>query len=311
MIKNRSLLTPIMFALLVASSPALAASSRTFVSGGGTDAGSCPVTEPCRTFVFALTQTAPKGEIIVLTSGGYGPVTIGQAVSIINTSNFAGVTVAGGGDGITINAGPNDSVVLRGLTVDGGGTGSNGIVFNSGADLTVDQCNLINFAGGSTIGIGILMQPTSGNHNVAITNTTMDHNQFTGMFYGISGSTATTALILDHVSMKNNGIGVDINNAVSAAGGVVTASISNTIASGNGTGFEFFNATASLDLSYAVSNSTGISASGTTLAVGRSVIANNPTNSFFIAGGAVDSYGDNRITGNGPIHGTITPVSPQ
>ena len=134
MTKNRSLFAASMIALLVAASPALALSSRTFVSGTGTDTGSCPLATPCRTFAYALTQTASNGEIIVLSSAGYGTVTITQAVSIINTSNFAGVTVASG-NGITINAGTNDSVTLRGLTVDGGGTGSNGIVFNSGSTL--------------------------------------------------------------------------------------------------------------------------------------------------------------------------------
>src|SRR6202142_776892 len=137
MTKKLSSLAAGMIALLVASSPALAVgtASRTFVSGTGADTGVCPVTTPCRTFAYALTQTAPSGEIIVLSSAGYGPVTITQSVSIINTSNFAGVTVASG-NGITINAGP---VTIRGLTVDGGGTGSNGIVFNSGSKLTIDQ----------------------------------------------------------------------------------------------------------------------------------------------------------------------------
>ena len=123
MTKNLSSLAAGMIALLVASSAASASASRTFVSGVGSDTGSCPLATPCRTFAYALTQTAPSGEIIVLSSAGYGPVTIGQAVSIINTSNFAGVTVTSG-DGITINAGTNDAVTLRGLTVDGSGTGS-------------------------------------------------------------------------------------------------------------------------------------------------------------------------------------------
>jgi hypothetical protein len=314
MTKNRSLLTLSVFALLVASSPVLAAAARTFVSGIGDDVGSCPVTAPCRTFAFALTQTAPSGEIIVLGSAGYGTLTINQAVSIINVGFVAGVTVANGADGITINAGINDAVVLRGLTVDGGGTGANGIVFNSGSALTIDQCNVMNFAGGSTIGVGIAIQPAAGNHTVAITNTTADHNQFIGVLYGAIGSTATTTLVLDHVSAKNNGIGVDINNAVSAAGGAVTASISNTIASGNGTGFLFKNATVSLDSSYATNNGMeGVDLSGGTLTVGRSVIAYNLSTGLHNNGATVNSYGDNRIIGNNNPQtvGTITPVSPQ
>jgi hypothetical protein len=110
-VKGFSLLAAAVIALGFASSSAVAASSRTLVSGTGSDTGVCAISTPCRTFAYALTQTAPSGGIIVLSSAGYGAVTINQAVSIINTSNFAGVTVASG-NGITINAGASDSVVV-------------------------------------------------------------------------------------------------------------------------------------------------------------------------------------------------------
>src|ERR1700688_5045195 len=200
MTKTLSSLAASMIALLVASSPALAVgtASRTFVSGVGADTGSCPLAAPCRTFAYALTQTAPSGEIIALSSAGYGAVTINQAVSIINTSNFAGVTVASG-NGITINAGANDSVTLRGLTVDGGGTGSNGIVFNSGGKLTIDQCDVMNF-----VGSGIFMQPTSGNSNIIITNTTASNTQHDGVYYVPPSGTATATIAIDRVSANNS-----------------------------------------------------------------------------------------------------------
>jgi hypothetical protein len=285
MTKTLSLLAAGVIALLVASSPALAVgtASRTFVSGVGSDTGTCPLATPCRTFAYALTQTAPSGEIIVLTSAGYGTVTITQAVSIINTSNFAGVTVASG-DGITISAGANDSVTLRGLTVDGGGTGFNGIVFNSGAKLTVDQCNLINFTGN-----GIVIQPTSSNHDVVITNTTASNNQNAGVNYTPSG-TATTGIVIDRVSANNNGYGVLILNGAS---GAATASISDSIASFNANeGFHLNNVTASLDASYAISNVQGVFVFSATVALGRSVLMNNSQYGVLISSGTVNSYKD-------------------
>ena len=260
MTKRLSLLAASMIALLVASSPALAVgtASRTFVSGVGTDTGTCPLATPCRTFAYALTQTAPSGEIIVLSSAGYGTVNITQAVSIINTSNFAGVTVASGDDGITINAGVNDSVTLRGLTVDGGGTGSNGIVFNSGGKLTVDQCDVLNFAGVGSTGNGILIAPTSGNHNIVITNTTASNNQYVGVYYLPPSGTAATGIVIDRVSANNNGYGIGINN--NGSSGNATASVSNSIASFNtAQGFYFLNVTGSLDASNASSNARAVS----------------------------------------------------
>jgi hypothetical protein len=110
-----------LLALGLSAAPAQAGPNRTFVSGKGTDSGACPVTAPCRTFAFALTQTAAGGEIDVLDPAGYGTVTITKAVSIVND----GVGVAGiqGVNGVTINAGASDSVHLRGLTIEGLGSG--------------------------------------------------------------------------------------------------------------------------------------------------------------------------------------------
>jgi Right handed beta helix region len=295
MTKNRSLLAASIIALLVASSPALAASSRTFVSGAGTDTGACATTEPCRTFAYALTQTAPSGEIIVLTSAGYGAVTINQSVSIINTSNFAGVTVASG-DGITINAGTNDSVTLRGLTVDGGGAGSNGIVFNTGSTLTIDQCDVMNFENG-----GIVIQPTV-NNNIIITNTTASNNSTNGIYYNPQSGSVTTGIVIDHVSVNNNRlVGIDIGNSGTGINSAITAtvSISNSIASFNAGGFFLSGATVSLDASNASNNSDyGVLANSGTVALGRSVIMNN-TSYGLIYGTTVNSYKDNRIAGNG------------
>jgi hypothetical protein len=312
MTKNCSFLAASIIPLLAASSPALATSSRTFVSGGGTDTGACTTSDPCRTFAYALTQTEASGEIIVLSSAGYGTVTINKAVSIINTSTFAGVTVASG-DGITISAGTTDSVTLRGLTVDGGGSGSNGIVFNTGGRLTIDQCDVMNFVGGGfIIGNGILIQPTSGNHNIVITNTTVSNNQYQGVnYFPPSGSTATAGIVIDHVSANSNNVGIAINNSFGASG-TATASVSNSIASFNGGGgFYFANVTASLDASNASSNSSyGVAANtGATLALGRSVLMNNTGYGLDIAEGTVNSYKDNRIAGNGSGPVNVTPAT--
>src|SRR5215467_2941533 len=98
-------------------SSASAQVQRTFVSGLGSDSNPCSRTSPCRTFGAAIAQTNPSGEVIVLDSAGYGPVTIGKAISITAPSGiYAGVSVFSG-DGITVNAGSSDVVVLRGLTV--------------------------------------------------------------------------------------------------------------------------------------------------------------------------------------------------
>ena len=47
----------------IATAPAQATSSRTWVSGTGTDSGTCNRAAPCATFAFALTQTSAGGEV--------------------------------------------------------------------------------------------------------------------------------------------------------------------------------------------------------------------------------------------------------
>jgi hypothetical protein len=68
----------------LSAAPGRAGPNWTFVSGKGTDSGACPVTAPCRSFAFALTQTAAGGEIDVLDPAGYGTVTIAKPISIFS-----------------------------------------------------------------------------------------------------------------------------------------------------------------------------------------------------------------------------------
>src|ERR1700736_2255766 len=115
---------------------------RTFVSGTGTDSPTCgDSAAPCRTFAFAITWTVDGGEIDVLDSAGYGTVTIHKSISIVNAgAGVAGILAGAGFTGVTINADPNDNVHLRGLTIDGIGSGLSGIQFNTGKNLAIENC---------------------------------------------------------------------------------------------------------------------------------------------------------------------------
>src|SRR5437870_4801509 len=119
---------------------AAALAQRTFVSAAtGNDANPCTRTAPCRNFAAAIAQTASGGEVVVLDSGGYGTVTINQAVSLVAPPGvYAGISVFSG-TGIAVAAGAGDVVTLRGLTLNGLG-GSDGIDFSSGAELYVQDC---------------------------------------------------------------------------------------------------------------------------------------------------------------------------
>jgi hypothetical protein len=109
----------VLFALNIL--PAYAQNARSFVSGHGLDTNACTLAAPCRTLAHAFSLTNASGEIDVLDPAGYGSLTINKAISIVNDGvGTAGVIVPSGGVGITINAGPNDAVSLRGLSVETG-----------------------------------------------------------------------------------------------------------------------------------------------------------------------------------------------
>ncbi len=91
---------------------ALALNNRSAVSITGSDAASCTVPDPCRTFGVAIAATNPGGEVIALSSGGYGAFTISQSVSVIANAGVHASISPTSGDAIDIS-GPSVKVLLR------------------------------------------------------------------------------------------------------------------------------------------------------------------------------------------------------
>lgn len=106
--------------------PALGAAQRTFVASYGLTANTafnCSLAKPCRAFNEAISVTNLGGEVVILDTAGYGPMTITQSIKIIGPSGvYGGISVQGGASptiGIVINAGNNDEITLRGLDISG------------------------------------------------------------------------------------------------------------------------------------------------------------------------------------------------
>src|SRR5579885_3320200 len=238
MAKTAALLAATLAALCLCS-PAHALSNRAWVSGHGTDTGGCgSPASPCRTFQYVHDNIiAAGGEIDVLDPAGYGPVTITKALSIVNDGVGAAGVQAASGNAITINAGPNDVVTLRGVTIDGLGTGSYGILFNSGAGLTVVDCVARHF----TVA-GVSIQPTSGSVNGFISKVIASDNGNYGVeFFTPSGAPSVTGVI-DRVTAANDtSAGLFIHTAY-ASGGAMTLALSNDIAVNDGYGIYVLNA---------------------------------------------------------------------
>ena len=229
MIKIASL-TSIAGALLAlgfSAAPAQAGPNRTWVSGKGTDSGPCPVTAPCRTFAFALTQTAAGGEIDVLDPAGYGTVTIAKAVSIVNDGVGVAAIGVSSGNAITINAGASDSVHLRGLTIEGLGSGTNvGIQFNTGGNLAIENCVVRNFTFAD-----INISPSTSS-SFSVSNTIASGAGAPNGILVIPTGSAVVTGVLSKVTANNNGVGITVWGSPTT-GASLNVTIVDSVASNN------------------------------------------------------------------------------
>lgn len=299
------------------ATPALALNARTWISGAGVDQAGCgPIANPCRTLQYAHDQTVAGGEIDVKDSSGYGSVTITKAIGIVGTGTIAGVLASSGGNAITINAGTNDDVFLEALAIQGAGVGSNGIVFNSAASLTVSHCIIRGFVGNTSVtGNGILIQPASGAPTITVTDTIASKNASGGITYYTSAGTSTTKVLVTHVLTEKNKYGVHLN--ANQASGSLNVQLSNvTMSSNSNKGIYVSGTTATtamLDNIRAFNNTTGVESNyggpPTITLLRRSIISGNQTGVNAHSGVIFYSYGDNSINGNlTDKTGTISPA---
>jgi hypothetical protein len=294
-------------ALSILSGPAWALvslASRTFVSGHGSDSNPCTLAAPCRSFAQALTQTSAGGEIAVLDTAGYGTVTINKSVSIVSPGGVeAGVTTASAIDAITVSIGASDVVNLRGLTLVGGGVGTNGINFGGLGMLNIQDCAIRGFGNGIAFapsgtaalnvsdtsvsnitqeGIGIV-PPAAGTVTAAYNRVQVTGAGDAGFtIFGFSSFGTVKVTIANSVATNSTaGIG-----AIATASGTAQVMVSNSVVSNNATGI----------------NATGANA---TIFLARNTIAGNTTAFATASSGVLSSFGDNDIKSNGDDGGAI------
>jgi hypothetical protein len=274
----------------LAASPAQAQATRTWVSGVGDDANPCSRTAPCKTFAGAISKTATGGEINVLDPGGFGGVTITKSITISSEGFEAGVLVSGT-NAIIINATTTSDVVLRGLDIEGLGTGLVGIkVLGRLRSLHVEKCTINAFRGTNGSGIEV-STTTAGTTNVYIKDTIVRGNGAGtggGIFINPTGSAVVKAS-LDNVRMENN------FTFGFKSQGTSTSEIANSVAAGNtAAGLSVFNGAAALNINHSLvaNNGTGLQCSNGTMRIGHSGIYGNTT-AVTVAGALCFSFGNN------------------
>ena len=281
-----------LFAPFLASAPAHAQATRTWVSGVGDDANPCSRTAPCKTFAGAISKTAAAGEINCLDPGGFGGVTITKSITL-NCSATLGSILVAGTPGITINALTTDRVVLRGIQIQGVNSGTIGVRILAAAVVSIEDCVITQFTQ-----TGISDARTAGGTKLFIRNSVISHNTSSGVSLV---ATAVNNVEIDNSSMINNLFGV-------AAGTGNNAVIKRSVISGNATGVEADPAgQVTVDDSAISGNGTGVQASSGNIRLSNSDINFNTVNGMT---GTPVSYGNNRLLGNTGSTAT-TPVSQQ
>jgi hypothetical protein len=276
---------------------------RTFVSTSGSDANPCTAAQPCRNFAAAIANTTAGGEVVALTSGGYGPFTVNKAITIAGAPGAHVALTAFAGTGITVNADSADAVVLRNLYLTGLG-GVSGIFFQNGGSLHVESVVATGFSG-------------------------------TGLFANAAGA---TLVIRDSVFRHDGNRGVDVNGSLRveiadsradgngvgfALGGGARGSIVRTAATGNtNTGFHFDAAVVAVSDSVADGNDVGAALvdglaeatlTGVTLSnnidvglfvefgvarIAGTTVTGNSFGLFKNDEGTLETFGDNLVRGN-------------
>ena len=288
--------------------------TRTFVSSAGSDSNLCTITQPCATFAIAYAATAANGIVTALDPGKYGPLTITGPVTV-NGNGWAAVTGPAAGNAITVNA-VSGNVALIGLEIDGAGTASNGIVFNSGDALEVTNCTARNF---DTSGLAFI---PSSSATFKVTNSEFDDNTSQGILIFPSATPQITGVI-DHVGLYNNLFGLNLLSG-NSTGGTVSVTVHDSIASNsingmatNGAGFAA-QATAGqavthlmLVKSVAAYNFDGVLASGINaeVFVNDSTITKNTNGWLHPLSGIIVTYGNNAVDDNTNDEAAQTPGS--
>ena len=285
----------LVFAAILAANTSIlqAQATRTWVSGVGDDANPCSRTAPCKTFAGAISKTATNGEINVLDPGGFGGVTITKAITISSEGFEAGVLVSGT-NAIIINAPNTAFVVLRGLDVEGLGTGLAGIKVLAAGSVHIEDCTVNNFTQ-----FGIDFVPSSATITTSqlhISNSIIRNNNgaSSGGIRIKPGTNVSAVGMIENTQLRNNfqNLRVEDNSkvtaknttaavssasgfiAVSAVGGAVTLNLVDCVSTGNVNGIKADNPNA-------------------TVRVSNCLLAGNTTAGFATSGGGhIVTFGD-------------------
>lgn len=260
---------------------AQAQATRTWVSGVGDDANPCSRTAPCKTWPGAISKTAPNGEINALDPGGFGAVTITKAITIDGGGGIIASTLVSGTNAIIVNAGVNDTVILRNIQINGLGTGLSAVKFLGGKQLIVDHVQIFGFTNGIEVSLAaagdLVVRDTT------ITNTLQ------------SAVTLTTSSGNLHASLSNVALRFMTNGVVTNSSSATADVSDSTIVGASANGAHAILGAISIADSMFARNTAGVlSEVSGTIRLNNVTFYDNPTG--IACGGNVVTAGNNHLS---------------
>jgi len=256
-------------------------------------------------------RRAGKGatQINCLGSGNYGQLntnTVSITGSLIidcGAGNIGEVATTLTSPAIAINTSAAATIVLRHLSLNGGGKSANGISTTNfpGGTLIIENCMIRDFE------IGILFAPSSGRGTLQVSDSLIYGNTFAIVADPASGQIASVTLNRDELTANNSGL-------VFEGGGVVAGTMRQTLVGESAqqgviavASQVFF----TVEESSIINNLlTGIETNqpGAIVNVGASTIGGNGTG-VLASRGSIISFGNNQMSANG-ANGSFTSTVP-
>lgn len=299
---------------------------RTWVSAEGSDANACTRSAPCRNFDAAIDAVSSGGEVVVLNSGGYGPVLITKSVSLISPPGVHAAIAPQAGAAIVVDT--PATVVLRGLTLSSFGALTGVDVDNAGV-LHIESCVISGFTeNGITFELetsaklfvidSIIRNNGAGTARSGISISGIDTGILTASVYncrveangyGIVVNQNARVTVRDTISAGNVNMGFYAIGGGSA--GAPRLDIENCVASNNNDGViaGFSPNEPSVNVSNStVTNNTGsgIQSFVGTIRVSGSTVTHNGIGLFACCGGVLQSRGNNTVEANGTDVSDVT-----
>src|SRR5262245_53034899 len=300
---------------------------RVYVSATkGSDHARCTASSPCLSIQHALDPQVvlPGGEIVVLDSGDYEPFTISNSAATPAVTSvtveaapgvLAGIT-ADSGNAITIQAGVDDTVILRGLILYAKSS-SIGINFLAGRTLHVESC----IANGFLAGL-LVSRNLPGDTAEVFVKDSIFRNGQDGIDLFNPGSGSAVKASIDTCRLERNGLVVNgPRGGAGIAGGNARVTIRNSLAANNGFGFTseaLFagnSAEMSLENCVAANNFVAVavgSVGPSLIRLSNSTVTDNEFGLSIGPNGTLLSRGNNTVEGNGsgnavPAGSTFSP----